>query len=638
MKRVAVVLLAGALMLPSPALGAEVSGFSDVEAGSWYAEGVRVCVEAGLMEGVGEGRFAPGDRLSQPECLTLALRLYDLCHGGDGVLPPAPEDWDLGEFSLELDDGTVLTAAVSDPEAVNFQPTGLFFYLEDGQAGWGSGKEGTEAVLRYQGKTYSAVLQFWGGGGDGKAALIFPEEYGKPFYELYEALSERSAAVPSRDAWYRDAWYYLEANGLSDRFYFRYEDGVAASREQFALALAESGAEWEAVNAVTSLPDTADERVLALYNAGVLTGTDGYGRFGGESGLTRAEAAVMAARVLEPGQRRAFTLDKPATVKEYSLTYLMDGWPDCGVTYPVCVLANENASGVLTLDGRLLPWPGVTPSFGLARDGEYCYFSVWREADGETVYDMRGMKTGLMDRDGNFPVPMGAYDQLHSTGDGHLIAARTDDPYDPNSPTRWYLLSPDGTVETALPDPAEMPADDDGSSSWYGFNEGVCPWKDPESGLWGYVDAAGAWAAAPTWESAGGFEDGYAVVRLGGLYGAIDRSGALAVPYAYPSLDYVGGGRFFSRDWQSRTNRLVLPGGGAWEVYSDEYAGVRVQNGYVPCPWGTAEDGTGYLYCYLDEALNPVTPAEFTFAGDIGPDGSGFVGKDGKIYRIQFEP
>ena len=71
MKRLAAGLLAGALMLTSPAWGAEVPAFSDVEPGSWYEEGVRVCVEEGLMEGVGDGRFAPEEALSYEEIIVL---------------------------------------------------------------------------------------------------------------------------------------------------------------------------------------------------------------------------------------------------------------------------------------------------------------------------------------------------------------------------------------------------------------------------------------------------------------------------------------------------------------------------------------------------------------------------------------
>lgn len=48
--------------------------FSDVEAGSWYADGVNAMAELGLVNGVGDGRFAPEDTLTQEEFLTIMGR------------------------------------------------------------------------------------------------------------------------------------------------------------------------------------------------------------------------------------------------------------------------------------------------------------------------------------------------------------------------------------------------------------------------------------------------------------------------------------------------------------------------------------------------------------------------------------
>ena len=57
------------------------------------------------MVGLGNGTFSPDTQLNTAECLTLALRLYDLQRGGDGTLEKAPEDW--GKMTLTLNDGTV---------------------------------------------------------------------------------------------------------------------------------------------------------------------------------------------------------------------------------------------------------------------------------------------------------------------------------------------------------------------------------------------------------------------------------------------------------------------------------------------------------------------------------------------------
>ena len=57
------------------------------------------------MVGTGEGQFSPNAVLTEAECLTLALRLYDLQKGGSGELLTAPQEW--GTITLTLSDGTV---------------------------------------------------------------------------------------------------------------------------------------------------------------------------------------------------------------------------------------------------------------------------------------------------------------------------------------------------------------------------------------------------------------------------------------------------------------------------------------------------------------------------------------------------
>ena len=61
------------------------------------------------------------------------------------------------------------------------------------------------------------------------------------------------------------------------------------------------------INTITALPDTDDETVLRFYNAGVLTGVDGWGTFAPDRTLTRAETAALVARVARPELRQTFT-------------------------------------------------------------------------------------------------------------------------------------------------------------------------------------------------------------------------------------------------------------------------------------------------------------------------------------------
>jgi len=163
------------------------------------------------------------------------------------------------------------------------------------------------------------------------------------------------------------------------------------------------------------IPDMHRESNLPVYNlyqAGILTGVDEYGTFDAEGTLTRAQAAVMVARVLDQSQRVATPL-APLPTEGYTLAYLMDGQPDCGVTYPLCVLGSseENAGheGLLTLNGTLIPWPGRVPSSGLVTYGTD-YLGIWVYDD--STDDPWDHQLGLMDGQGNWVIPLDSGDDL----------------------------------------------------------------------------------------------------------------------------------------------------------------------------------------------------------------------------------
>ena len=64
----------------------------------------------------------------------------------------------------------------------------------------------------------------------------------------------------------------------------------------------------EPINTISAVPDSRDYEVQALYEAGILTGTDRYGIFRGGETVTRGETAAILARVIDPSLRRTFTL------------------------------------------------------------------------------------------------------------------------------------------------------------------------------------------------------------------------------------------------------------------------------------------------------------------------------------------
>ena len=82
-----------------------------------------------------------------------------------------------------------------------------------------------------------------------------------------------------------------------------------ATRSLFAWLVERTAGELETVNEAVTVPDVNPDEtqdaaaILRLYQAGVLTGVDQAGNFGGDRELTRAQAAIMLARVLDPALR-----------------------------------------------------------------------------------------------------------------------------------------------------------------------------------------------------------------------------------------------------------------------------------------------------------------------------------------------
>lgn len=61
--------------------------FTDVQAGNWFTENVRTAYELGLMEGVGGGRFAPGNSVTIAQAVTMAARIHSIYHTGSDQFP-----------------------------------------------------------------------------------------------------------------------------------------------------------------------------------------------------------------------------------------------------------------------------------------------------------------------------------------------------------------------------------------------------------------------------------------------------------------------------------------------------------------------------------------------------------------------
>ena len=518
-------------------VGAEGTTFVDVAPVDWFASYVNVCVEAGLMNGVGGGRFDPQGTVTLAQAATLAARIHHIKNGGDGVLPQAPEDY--GTVTLEFENGLRLRfdsaecGTTISPMSRGHLWVGL---SEEKTAAMGWLDMGQEAqakvwvVLPEPAGPYSCEVHRQSGSSPDRDALVlYPSPDGTP--EDREAVNDlvgdlfKAHRRPLPGDWYRDTVCYLEKEGLTSPLVLRTsEPDKTADRGDFVEALHATAADMltPKLNDITDFPDAGAEydvkelaeKVLDFYNAGVMTGKDGLGTFDKDSTLTRAEAAAICARILKRELRVKFQPQPVPEKYSYTLTYLMDDPMDGHtVTYPVMPIIGGANSGILTLDGDLLPWPreeGKPANMLAAGTGGGLYLSFWfTQPDGTKVE-----KGGLMDETGTFVVPL------------------NDFCYRATSLNSGKYLS-----QTGLPE------------------NGVCT-------LWD--------------------EEGNAT-ELG------------------------------SMDW---------------------HEAIEANGGYRASAW--APDIARGRYCYVDELGHRVSE-NFDWMGALTDSGRGFVGKDGKLYRIQFQ-
>ncbi len=114
--------------------------------------------------------------------------------------------------------------------------------------------------------------------------------------------------------WYNDYIYAAQEASIINS-YPNYES--PATRAQFAQILANSinKLEFEEINYIAdgSIPDIDTnagyaEDVYMLYRAGVLSGSDEKGSFKPDSTITRAEAAAIITRIIDPTLRKSIEL------------------------------------------------------------------------------------------------------------------------------------------------------------------------------------------------------------------------------------------------------------------------------------------------------------------------------------------
>ena len=94
------------MALPASATVSD-TGYSDVDAGAWYAESVTWCRENNLMAGVGGGRFAPDNTLTWAMLAAVLQRLSDTQPG------TSPSEGEETMLHITVN-GTTLTATLAN--------------------------------------------------------------------------------------------------------------------------------------------------------------------------------------------------------------------------------------------------------------------------------------------------------------------------------------------------------------------------------------------------------------------------------------------------------------------------------------------------------------------------------------------
>jgi len=307
------VLLLSLLCLPAaaaePALPAvrTYTGFSDVPQGAWYESAVKLCYEAGVLNGTTDTAFSPQEPLTAAQLEVLVARVHWRLQGNEGDPPAAPAG--TGQVSITRSNGVAYDAAgFARADATGLKdkelPKGDYILTIGGNY--------ADEGYPYMTIQVDGVKSF-------RADLDRRNSYDPLFYMFRYHISEaeygqydpmvRINTYSQSDGACVDAWYW----GADQ--YLRSLEGAMES--VLPTCLVDKATRYDAA-AVMSLiapenmlpalrqdtpPDTDRADVLRLYQAGVITGTDEAGTFHGENPLTRAQFAVLLARLIQPDLR-----------------------------------------------------------------------------------------------------------------------------------------------------------------------------------------------------------------------------------------------------------------------------------------------------------------------------------------------
>ncbi len=158
-------------------------------------------------------------------------------------------------------------------------------------------------------------------------------------------------------AWYNGAVNYCIENGIFKKGEFADYTRYATRAEMAGIVVAAlPKTEWKAINNVTVLPDVENNggknetAVFTLYNAGILAGSDEYGKFQPNAAITRAEVAALVVRMADADKRLSVNLKPLSERKGVVLSGTFSSvTPDGKI-----IFSNNGKYGVMTVDGSVV--------------------------------------------------------------------------------------------------------------------------------------------------------------------------------------------------------------------------------------------------------------------------------------------
>lgn len=174
---------------------------------------------------------------------------------------------------------------------------------------------------------------------------------------LHEIYQTGQSTLTNGDPWYQHYVDYAASNGILEAGTFSDYTAPVTRAEMAGIlyyALPESELEpIKTVQFVSGVKQDAPytQEIYALYQAGVLTGSDQYGTFQPDDPITRVEAAAILARMALPQERRADALMMPLAWQNSILSFLSIDMPQGTAAVDNATMYYKNQAGEYLIIG-----------------------------------------------------------------------------------------------------------------------------------------------------------------------------------------------------------------------------------------------------------------------------------------------